>query len=164
VEGVAAATRILDPFKGTEACGEALRVDGFIGISGHPDSVKPLDAVLQIYIPLGIDCLPSVGTLGGVSNPAEGNDDPISVPDENANPYQACTDRGLVHAIGEISSADGPRFLITNAVGVEGATFGNIANFWEFARLEITASVTIPGERGQSSHGNIFGLIWRRCC
>jgi hypothetical protein len=63
VEGVAAATRILDPFKGTEACGEALRIDGFIGISGHPDSVKPLDVVLQIYIPLGIDCLPSVGTL-----------------------------------------------------------------------------------------------------
>jgi hypothetical protein len=63
VEGVAAATRILDPFKGTEACGEALRVVGFIGISGHPDSVKPLDAALQIYMPLGIDSLPSVGTL-----------------------------------------------------------------------------------------------------
>jgi hypothetical protein len=83
VEGVAAATRILDPFKGTEACGEALRVDGFIGISGHPDSVKPLDAVLQIYIPLGIDCLPSVGTLtpprrwaGPTSSPAKSDSPP----------------------------------------------------------------------------------------
>ncbi len=65
-EGDAAATRILDPFKGTEACGEALRVVGFIGISGHPDSVKPLDAAAQIYMLLGIDFLPSVGTLGAV--------------------------------------------------------------------------------------------------
>jgi hypothetical protein len=55
VEGVAAIARVLDHFKGTETCGEALRVVGFVGISWHPGSVKPLDAVVQIYMPLGLD-------------------------------------------------------------------------------------------------------------
>jgi hypothetical protein len=63
VEGVAATARVLDHLKGTETCGEALRVVGFVGISGHPDSVKPLDAAVQINVPLGVDHLPSVGTL-----------------------------------------------------------------------------------------------------
>lgn len=36
VDGVAAAARILDHLKQMETCGEALRVVGSVGISGHP--------------------------------------------------------------------------------------------------------------------------------
>ncbi len=79
------------------------------------------------------------------NNAAEGNDDPVSIGDENTNPYQACTDLGLVHAVGEISSFDGPAFAIANSAGVAGATFANIANFREFARLEISAGGTASG-------------------
>lgn len=71
VEVVAAVARVLDHLKGTETSGEALRLIGFVGISGHPSSVKPLDAVVQIYMLLGIDSLPSVGTLR--ENPARGS-------------------------------------------------------------------------------------------
>ena len=55
VEGVAAAAWILDHLKGTESCEKALRIVDFVWISGHPGSVKPLDAVVQIYMPLGMD-------------------------------------------------------------------------------------------------------------
>jgi hypothetical protein len=78
-------------------------------------------------------------------NPAEGNNDPIDAIDEDGNPYSASTTSGLVHAIGQLSSSDAPIFSLPNSTGVTGSAFPNVANFREFARLEISASGASDG-------------------
>ncbi len=76
---------------------------------------------------------------------AEGNDDPAEKDDENDDPYNATTSQGLTHAIGELSSADGPIFVIPNSAGVPAASFVNAANFREFVRLEISEGTPATG-------------------
>ncbi|WP_367872267.1 hypothetical protein [Luteolibacter sp. Populi] len=72
-------------------------------------------------------------------NPVEGNDDP-SKPgpqDEDGNPYAASQALGTAHDAGAITSVDGPVFGFQSSIGVPGAFLAQIADFREFARLEI---------------------------
>lgn len=79
------------------------------------------------------------------SNAAEGNDDPLALVDENDDPYNANTANGLTHDVGELASYDNPNFSIPNSAGVSGSAFTNLANFREFARLEIASSSPASG-------------------
>lgn len=79
-------------------------------------------------------------------NAAEGNDDPkLTDPDEDANPYLAFSGQGLTHAAGQISSFDGPRFPTPSAPVAAAASFVNLADFREFARLEIASNTPAEG-------------------
>ena len=70
----------------------------------------------------------------------EGNDDaksPIGAIDENCNPYQVVTTLGLEHAIGELSTIDGPSLLAFDNWGAAGRSLQIEYDFREFARLEL---------------------------
>lgn len=75
----------------------------------------------------------------------QGNDDPggTGFLDEDSNPYVAYevqTNPNLSHGIGQISCSDRPEFPFLNSTGVQGATLAHLANFKEFARLNLTSS------------------------
>lgn len=76
-------------------------------------------------------------------HPAQGNDDPLTrdnipVVDEDSNPYMAnAQGNGLDHGIGEITSFDAPIFSAFVDSPDSGVFMAQIANFKEFARLEI---------------------------
>ncbi len=72
----------------------------------------------------------------------QGNDDPggAGFLDEDSNPYVAFQDQlrpDLTHQIGQISCSDRPEFKFLNSMGVQGSTLAIVANFKEFARLNL---------------------------
>lgn len=79
---------------------------------------------------------------------AQGNDDPnkqkgIPIKDENSDPYKAIAENnGLDHEIGEITSFDSPVFSPFVSEPASGSAMVQIANFREFARLEIKGGST----------------------
>ena len=79
---------------------------------------------------------------------AQGNDDPITresrpIKDEDSDPYKAIAEnKGLDHEIGEISSFDDPVFGPFVSEPELGSAMVQIANFREFARLEIKGGIT----------------------
>jgi len=75
-------------------------------------------------------------------DPVEGNDDPGGqfFLDEDSNPYDAFEDEirvDLAHEIGQISCSDRPEVKFLNSMGVQGSTLAVVANFREFARLNL---------------------------
>lgn len=76
------------------------------------------------------------------NDPVEGNDDPggAGLLDEDSNPYAAFQDPtrpNLAHQIGQISCSDRPEIAFLNSMGVQGSTLAIVANFKEFARLNL---------------------------
>ena len=65
-----------------------------------------------------------------------GNDD-TNVADEDNVPYAAGTRSGLTHAIGEVTSRDGPALALADAGGQAGFSFEEDDLFQEFVRLQI---------------------------
>lgn len=75
-------------------------------------------------------------------DPVQGNDDPggVGFLDEDSNPYaafQAPPRVDLIHQIGQISCSDRPEFNFLNSMGIQGSTLAVVANFKEFARLNL---------------------------
>lgn len=69
---------------------------------------------------------------------AEGNDDPLQIPDEDDDPYHTQTIPPLVHAVGELTSFDWPISVpISNSCGGQGRTMLDEADFREFCRVEL---------------------------
>jgi hypothetical protein len=72
------------------------------------------------------------------SSDVEGNDDPLTI-DEDANPYQALTDKPkLNHQVGELSSCDAPFARALDMWGTVGRSYSIEYNFKEFARVELS--------------------------
>lgn len=73
------------------------------------------------------------------------NDDPkklgFPIEDEDANPYEVIVKAGLSHGIGEITSFDAPIFMAFASDPSVGSSLAQVANFREFARLEIKDSI-----------------------
>ena len=71
------------------------------------------------------------------NNPVEGNDDPFPE-DEDNNPYQASNRLGLEHAVGQLTSFDGPGWSVLDSWGTaNNQEFTAINNFREFARVQL---------------------------
>lgn len=82
------------------------------------------------------------------TDPAEANDDPFAVSDEDSNPYYSPSvpnrPISLIHERGEVTSTDAPQtgvtaFSIPNPP--KGFSFENYTNFQEFVRLEIAGDI-----------------------
>ena len=77
----------------------------------------------------------------------EGNDDPLSVIDEDVNPYLAhTTNPKLNHGIGELSSYDAPMLRVLDGWGAVGRSYSAEYNFNEFARVELWDGKRAPGQ------------------
>ena len=114
------------------------------GVIYNPDSI-PAIYLQELYSsiwtanqPTGYNC-----PVPYPDSNVEGNDDAPGA-DEDDDPYHERKDddiwglRGsLDHAIGEITSVDGPRHGVYNSWGLAGQTFAIEQNFREFARLEL---------------------------
>jgi hypothetical protein len=79
------------------------------------------------------------------NDPVQGNDDPggVGFLDEDANPYVAFQDQirvDLSHQIGQISCNDRPEFTFLNSMGIQGSILSIVANYKEFARLNLVAA------------------------
>lgn len=79
-------------------------------------------------------------------DPTAGNDDPESL-DEDDNPYAAKSGGDLDHAVGQLSSIDGPSLPVYKVWGgLFNITYGAEMNFREFCRLEIHDGARTTGK------------------